>query len=483
MIKDAFLKSKAGTYFMDLYNSSRAVYWSMGLALFWSILFIYLMSIFAEYLAWCCIILVQLGLFAAAIGSYFLWERSKEGKALAIENAKTATAKKEAEDDKTPTYMLIAFIVLSLLAVIFFCLLVCKCKELGTAIDVIDASADYIADNKRILVVPVVHFIFQMIVVCIWFGGFLCVASLNKIEIDPLFPQGKNLVWEKKVTYAALGMFFGILWITSVIDYTSRFIVIMGACTYYFNNHRDQGEINPDTKEFEYASERGASIMYGVKAAYVNHHGSIAFAGFIIAVIKFIKYMFYYFAKKLEKMSGENALAKCLVKCAGCILECIEKFVDYINENAFCYMAVTGQWFCTSAWDGFVLNLKHGAAFVFAKIIAKVFIFIGKVGITVGNCFTCYAIMKFITKDLEELSSIWTPIIMVGIVTYIAASLFLALYEEAVQALLVCVCVDMDLHGDGLKGGDPRFGPKTFHDNYKKKVTDKQEEKKGNDMM
>jgi hypothetical protein len=40
--------------------------------------------------------------------------------------------------------------------------------------------------------------------------------------------------------------------------------------------------------------------------------------------------------------------------------------------------------------------------------------------------------MKFVTKDLDELSSVWTPIIMVGVVTYIAASLFLALYEEAV---------------------------------------------------
>jgi len=35
-------------------------------------------------------------------------------------------------------------------------------------------------------------------------------------------------------------MFFGFLWITAWIEYTSRFIVIMGACTYYFNNHRDR---------------------------------------------------------------------------------------------------------------------------------------------------------------------------------------------------------------------------------------------------
>jgi hypothetical protein len=40
----------------------------------------------------------------------------------------------------------------------------------------------------------------------------------------------------------------------------------------------------------------------------------------------------------------------------------------------------------------------------------------------------------------------------------------------------------MDMNGDGLKSGEPKFGPKTFHDNYKKKVTDKMDANKTNDM-
>ena len=78
-----------------------------------------------------------------------------------------------------------------------------------------------------------------MAVIATWIGGILCVVSLNEIKVDKTFPQGKNLIWEKNVWYMAIFMFFGILWITSVFDYSSRFIVIMGAVTYYFNNHRD----------------------------------------------------------------------------------------------------------------------------------------------------------------------------------------------------------------------------------------------------
>jgi len=61
-VKANFLNSKAGSFFMDMYLSSRAIYISMALSIFYSVLFIYLMSWFAEVIAWCCIVLVQIGL-------------------------------------------------------------------------------------------------------------------------------------------------------------------------------------------------------------------------------------------------------------------------------------------------------------------------------------------------------------------------------------------------------------------------------------
>jgi hypothetical protein len=246
-------------------------------------------------------------------------------------------------------------------------------------------------------------------------------------------------------------MFFGFLWITAWIEYTSRFIVIMGACTYYFNNHRDRQD-----------EEASADIGYGFKTAYLNHMGSIAFGAFIIAVIRFIKFFLYYLAKKMEKAGGDNAAVQAAVKCAICLLNCIEKICDYLNETAFCYMAVTGDWFLTSAWRGFLLNLKHGLKFAFAQMIAKVFIFIGKIGVVVANMFTLYFLMKY-RGDWAECTNVEGPFIIVGLVSFMAGSMFLSLFDEAVQSLLVCLCIDMDANGE------PVYGPATFHDNYVKK--------------
>jgi len=228
----------------------------------------------------------------------------------------------------------------------------------------------------------------------------------------------------------------------------------VGATTYYFNSHFD--EEKKDWVEGE------AEIGLGFRFAYVYHCGSIAFGAFIIALVQIIRFLFLYVAKQAEKASGNNPAVKMIVACGACILKCIERIVDYINVAAYCYMAVSGDGFCTSAWNGFLLNVKHMLKFSFANFIAKIFIFLGKLALTVGNVFSLLFIMKNITKDTNEVSSLMGPVVVVAVVTYMTASIFLGLFETSVMAVMTCLAVDIDLHGD-----HPKFGPPTFHDDEK----------------
>jgi choline transporter-like protein 2/4/5 len=172
-----------------------------------------------------------------------------------------------------------------------------------------------------------------------------------------------------------------------------------------------------------------------------------------------------------------------IVTCGNCCLACIEKICDYINVSAYCYMAVSGDSFCDSAWDGFLLNIKHTLKFTFANFIAKIFILLGKISITVLNCFSLLFIMKNITKDTEEVSSLMGPIVVVAIVTYMTASIFLGLFDTAVMALMTCLAVDLDCNN-----GEPIHGPPTFHESCDKvhEKTNKRSGKiddEGNEMV
>lgn len=246
-----------------------------------------------------------------------------------------------------------------------------------------------------------------------------------------------------------LAMVFGILWVLAWWSYSSRFVIMASAATYYFNSNAEK--------------EGSAELGFAIKLTHFYHTGTIAIGAFIIAVVQMIRIIFSYIAQKAAAASGGNKAVQIIICIGECILKCIEKIVDYINSAAFAYIAITGDNFCMGAWNGFLLNVKHMLAFTFANFIAKVFIFLGKMALVVVNCFFLIFILKDITGEADKIHSIGGPILVTGLITYIAGSLFLGIFSSAVMALMTCLAVDMDLHD-----GDPQYGPQTFHDGVEK---------------
>lgn len=152
-----------------------------------------------------------------------------------------------------------------------------------------------------------------------------------------------------------------------------------------------------------------------------------------------------------------------IVACATACLKCIEKVCDYINDSALAYMAVSGKGFCTCAFESFLLQIRHTAKFSFANLLAKIFIFLGKIGITVGNCLSLMFIMKNITMDTEEVGSVAGPVVIVAVFSFLTASVMLGMFDSVVLSMLTCLSIDLDLND-----GQPAKGPKTFHDGVNK---------------
>jgi len=82
-------------------------------------------------------------------------------------------------------------------------------------------------------------------------------------------------------------MIFGLIWILIIIDYCANFIVIYASTTYYFNSPNEEGE------------DGTADVMEGVKLAHMKHLGTIVFGALIITIIKILRFVFVYLAKKM----------------------------------------------------------------------------------------------------------------------------------------------------------------------------------------
>jgi len=220
---------------------------------------------------------------------------------------------------------------------------------------------------------------------------------------------------------------------------------MVSAATYYFNNHKDKDE------------EGHASVSTAFSFAYFKNAGSLAFGSLILTLIQILKAMIDAAANS-AKEDGDGA-AKLVACIAQCLMKCLEDLIEQLSKLAYAYMAISGESFCTSAWNGFLLNLKHLAKFVFATQIASLFVFMGIIAITCVNIGVGYVLCQYIIKDAAQVTSIVPSLITFGIISFVVAVVFLGTFDEAVLSTLMCFAVDLDLHD-----GNPQFGPKSYHD-------------------
>jgi len=154
-----------------------------------------------------------------------------------------------------------------------------------------------------------------------------------------------------------------------------------------------------------------------------------------------------------ESEGGAGAVMACICMC---ILSCIESLIDFIDHLAIAFMAVSGDTFCTSAWNGYMIYLKHFVKFYFAQDIGGFIIFMGVLFITLFNTAIFYGLTKVgSTSGANPVA----PTVCIGILSFLLCMITLGLFDDAIRATLMCFAIDMDLNN-----GSPKYGPPTFHE-------------------
>lgn len=241
--------------------------------------------------------------------------------------------------------------------------------------------------------------------------------------------------------------FLGLMWIFSFTIAKTNFITMFAASTFYFDsNEKKEGE---------------SEVFQAVKVTYANHFGSIAIGSLIIGSCQILQLIFEPLAELATQVQGDSKVAKTINSIGESILKCTSRFSDYMSKAAYSYMAITGEDFCSSAWNSFLLNMSYGLQFNLAKKLATIFIFIGKLFIVVINCLTLLFFMR-IRNDLEEVTSRGGPLLVCAVASFFTANLFLGMMDKAVVALLTCLSIDV-----GVNDFKPKFGPTNFHDSLK----------------
>eukprot|EP00806_Schmidingerella_arcuata_P000602 Macronucleus_1543.p1 GENE.Macronucleus_1543~~Macronucleus_1543.p1 ORF type:complete len:274 (+),score=130.80 Macronucleus_1543:1-822(+) len=227
-------------------------------------------------------------------------------------------------------------------------------------------------------------------------------------------------------------MVFGFCWVLAFIMAMNEFVTIVAAITWYYSDK----EI-PDDDGIPGDSDVSIGMWWSIR----YHGGTLAFGSFILAIVWVIRIIFEYISKKMEDASGNNGCTKCLVSCCRCCLACFDRFIRYLNRNAYIYAALSGEGFCTSAINSFILILKNAAKFGFVEGIAGCFMFIAKFFISTATTLVSFFIMRCMVK----VSSPYAPLLIIFIFSYIVSSIFIEIFDTGANTILQCYILDREV--------------------------------------
>lgn len=138
-------------------------------------------------------------------------------------------------------------VLLLIFGIVYLMALCCGYRSLKIAIDVIDASADFLAKTKRIILVPIFYFFVTIIILFLWVPSVVALSTMaiTKVEANPDQAQMKLITKtdDKKKTdllwIIFVFMLFVLLWICQFIKAKNKFICMYSASTYYFSSNSE----------------------------------------------------------------------------------------------------------------------------------------------------------------------------------------------------------------------------------------------------
>ncbi|KAJ8334976.1 hypothetical protein SKAU_G00406150 [Synaphobranchus kaupii] len=184
------------------------------------------------------------------------------------------------------------------------------------------------------------------------------------------------------------------------------------------------------------------------------HVGSLAFGALILTIVQFIRIVLEYLDHKFR--AAQNGCTRFIMCCLKCCFWCLEKFIKFLNRNAYIMIAIYGRNFCVSAKDAFLLLLRNIVRVVVLDKVTDLLLFFGKllvvggVGVLAFFFFSGRIRMPGDTFSAEQLNYYWVPIITVVVGAYLIASGCFSVYSMCVDTLFLCFLEDLE-RNDGTK--------------------------------
>uniref|UniRef100_A0A673AC60 Choline transporter-like protein n=1 Tax=Sphaeramia orbicularis TaxID=375764 RepID=A0A673AC60_9TELE len=199
--------------------------------------------------------------------------------------------------------------------------------------------------------------------------------------------------------------------------------------------------------------------MFPVTGSFIRtlryHVGSLAFGSLILTLVQIVRIILEYIDHKTK--DAQNAVARFILCCLKCCFWCLEKFIKFLNRNAYIMIAIYGKNFCVSAKNAFSLLMRNVIRVVVLDKVTDLLLFFGKllvvggVGVLSFFFFSGRILLPGSTFHSETLNYYWMPIITVVFGSYLIAHGFFSVYNMCVDTLFLCFLEDLERNDGSLQ--------------------------------
>uniref|UniRef100_A0A2I2Z7X3 Choline transporter-like protein n=1 Tax=Gorilla gorilla gorilla TaxID=9595 RepID=A0A2I2Z7X3_GORGO len=452
-------------------------YWilvALGVALVLSLLFILLLRLVAGPLV---LVLILGVLGVLAYGIYYCWEeyRVLQDKGASISQL-GFTTNLSAYQSVQETW-LAALIVLAVLEAILLLVLIFLRQRIRIAIALLKEASKAVGQMMSTMFYPLVTFVLLLICLAYWAMTALYLATsgqpqyvlwasnisspgCEKVPINTscnptaqlvnsscpglmcVFQgySSKGLIQRSVFNlqiYGVLGLFWTLNWVLALGQ-----CVLAGAfASFYWAFHKPQ-----DIPTFPLISAFIRTLRY--------HTGSLAFGALILTLVQIARVILEYIDHKLRGV--QNPVARCIMCCFKCCLWCLEKFIKFLNRNAYIMIAIYGKNFCISAKNAFMLLMRNIVRVVVLDKVTDLLLFFGKLlvvgGVGVLSFFFFSGRIPGLGKDFKSphLNYYWLPIMTSILGAYVIASGFFSVFGMCVDTLFLCFLEDLERNNGSL---------------------------------
>jgi len=333
---------------------------------------------------------------------------------------------------------LAAAIFATIITVVILLVLFILRKRIGLVVALFHEAGKAVHAMPYLVFIPLLTFLALTITTVVWLYASLWIFTADHPEVDSSTTYVKY-VPDTFMFWMRWYHILGGLWITQFCIACQHLVIAGSVAGWYFT--KDKGSV-------------GVQTVISAFWRLVRYHlGTAAFGSFIIALIQLIRIILTYvqhLVKKYEKKgcTGSKAIVavlKCVLWCLQGCMYCFERFMKFININAYIETAIYGYNFCRAAMKAFQLLMANALRVAAINSIGTFVLFLGKMVVVIATGVISY----YILKDNREVQYFWPQIVVSVLFSYLIAHTFIGVYEMAIDTIFLCFCEDSS-RNDGI---------------------------------